>query len=574
MRDATSIRNELATAVSRYEDGDVVAVASWIGILEGWKRALPLEQRAPVESLTARIRQTLKAGEIDGIAEWVGAELERLIDTAPAAGPEAKPASEDLWTQHGASFVAEARNRLARAQELVLFLEENTEPESLAELFRVFHTIKGEAGFLHRNDISGIAHSTEELLDALRSGNREWDSATADLVLQGIDNLKLALNGRDQATTREEILRVPASKIDALISQIGELLTAQESDGGVQSTTVKKLGRALQQSALRLRTEPLADMMNRLKRGARDLARTLGKQVNVVLSGQSLELDRSLIASLEEPLMHLVRNSLDHGLEPEEARATAGKSSQGRLTIEALRQGNQIVISVSDDGRGLDARRIWARAVENGLVSGALPSDLGLVYALIFRPGFSTAESLSEVSGRGVGMDIVSSSVKAARGQLDVSTHSGRGTRVAMTFPLSTAVLDALVVALGDRKFLIPVHSVLESLKIDSAQLTTLATGGRVFSLRGQPLEVFSLRLALGEPDASPTWGVVTQNSQGDRQIFLVDQVESKKEVVIRTLGKLFRHLKGVSAVALLAGGSPALVLDVDQLVPLAKEAS
>lgn len=566
--------NELVVAVNTYEEGDVMAVSSWIGLLKKLEPSLPQALREKARSLSSLLKEALQKGNLDGLAETVGRELDTFSITQA-------PVTDDLWAQHGPAFLSETRNRLARAEEIALLLEENAEPELLGELFRVFHTVKGEAGFLHRDDLSVLAHRTEELLEQVRSGREPWNSQVADLVLKGVDSLKQALASVKEHTQRsqhrqEEVLRVPASKIDALISQIGELLIAQETEGADRSSAVKKLSRALQQSALRLRTEPLNDLMNRLKRGARDLAHALGKQLEVSLAGQELELDRTLIATLEEPLMHLIRNSIDHGLEPPAARLSVDKPVEGRLGIAAERRGNRIVISIGDDGRGLDARRIWAKALEKGLVSGEQPFDPRSIYELIFRPGFSTAEQLSEVSGRGVGMDIVASSVKAARGHLDVSTEPGRGTTVAMSFPLSTAVLDALVVGLDERRFLIPVHSVLESTKIDPLQLTRLASGACVFSLRGEPLEVFSLRRMLDQKNDQtvPSWGVVTQTSKGERQVLLVDRVEAKKEVVIRTLGRMFQNLQGVSAAAILARGVPALVLDVDQLVRLAREAS
>lgn len=578
---ASGVWDEFAASVNGYEEGDVLTVASWIGLLAQAEHEVPEDRRDEVKALAHRLREALRSGSLEGIASLVGTQLDRWSSAGTEPGP-----GGDFWEQHGPAFVAETRNRLARAEELTMRLEEVEDAELLGELFRVFHTIKGEAGFLHRDDLSALAHRTEELLDAVRSGTARWDGRTADSVLQGIDGLKRALgagaaaarNPQSQTmSAHQEILRVPASKIDALISQIGELLIAQESETGARSSAVRKLSRALQQSALRLRTEPLAELMNRLKRGARDLARNLGKPLEVSLAGGELELDRSLIASLEEPLMHLIRNALDHGLEPAETRTATGKPAEGALTIEAQRRGNRIVIAIGDDGKGLDAPRIWAKGVEKGLVSGPIPDDRRSVYELIFRPGFSTAERLSEVSGRGVGMDIVASSVKAARGHLNVSTRAGRGTRVEMTFPLSTAVLDALVVTLDERKFLLPVHSVLESLPVDLSSLTALADGGRVFSLRGEPLEVFSLRGILdrtGGAGSGVSWGVVTQTSRGDRQIILVDQVEAKKEVVIRSLGRLFKNLQGVSAAAVLAGGTPALVLDIDQVVRLARVAS
>ena len=558
----------LVSSLHDYEEGDFLTAATWIPLLGQLESQVPEARRESVRGLSRQLSQALQDGALEGLADWLGRELETLAPAHPAP-------KDDLWEQHGPMFVSETRNRLVRAEEITLLLETSEDPELVGELFRVFHTIKGEAGFLHRDDLSALAHRTEELLESLRSGSLAWSGTVADRVLGGIDDLNRALGLRGQKTDHpsEEVLRVPASKIDALISQIGELLIAHEDETSNRFASVRKLGRALQQSALRLRTEPLGDLMVRLKRGARDLARDLGKQVEVSLSGMDLELDRTLIAVLEEPLMHLIRNALDHGLESAPDRTVAGKVPEGRLSIDAQRRGNQIVISIGDDGRGLNTQKIWKKGLEKGLVSGDPPADARIVHELIFRPGFSTADQLSEVSGRGVGMDIVASSVRSARGQLEVLSRPGAGTRVAMTFPLSTAVLDALIVSLGKRKFLLPVHSVLESMTVRESDLTTLASGAQILSLRGDPLEVFSLRRILDRraDTAPPPWGVVTETSKGERQVLLVDQVDGKKEAVIRSLGKLFQRLQGVSAATVLAGGVPALVLDVDQLVQLAR---
>jgi len=446
--------DELIGSANRYEEGDVMAVASWIRLLGDLAADGTPERAETFGRLAADLKQALQSGALEGLDRLVGAALDGLDQRGPRA-------PTDLWTQHGPAFVSETRNRLARAEEIVLLLDDKVDAELVGELFRLFHTVKREAGFLNRDDLSTLAHRTEELLEPIRSGKARWDAPVADRVLAGIDELKGALGGsRTHRTAQaDDVLRVPASKIDALISQIGELLIAQESAGDVGATAVKKLGRALQKSAMYLRTEPLTDLMNRLKRGARDLGKSLGKPLEVVLVGQELELDRTLISRLEEPLMHLIRNAIDHGLEAPERRRGLGKAPEGKLTLQAERRGNRIAIKFGDDGRGLDAEKIWKKGVERGLVAGARPLDTQGIYPLIFEAGFSTAEQLSEVSGRGVGMDIVLSSVRSARGRIDLETEAGTGTTVVMTFPLSTAVLDALVVKLDDQRFLLPVDS-------------------------------------------------------------------------------------------------------------------
>ncbi len=556
-----TILETLAKSIVRHTEGDILEMAEWVTLLE--RIGAGHADRKPLaDELAELVRNAIREGAGEDFLE----RLSRGLDELSIPAPSRQEPEEALWIQHGPAFISDTRNRLTRAQELVLAAETDPNAEHIGELFRIFHTIKGEAGFLHRPDLASITHGIEELLDGIRSRRAEWDGQTAGRLLAGIDALTAALVPQETVTRADEVLRIPAVKIDSLVSQVGELLVALESESGEPSPTVRKLSKGLQQSALRLRTEPLHDLFSRLRRGGRDLSVALAKPVEIALAGEALELDRNLISLLEEPMMHLIRNALDHGLERPEQRAETGKPPQGLLTLEASRRGNRIQIVVSDDGKGLDTDRIWTKAVERGLVSGPRPDD-GTVNALIFRAGFSTAETLTQVSGRGVGMEIVASVVRSARGEIDVRSQPGRGTRVVLSFPLSTAVLDVLVVRLDRRRFVIPVQSVRESLRLEAARLRTVSPDQKVFSLRGEALPVLSLRQALGEPEtADGGWGVVLE-TEGGRHLLLVDEVEAKKEVVIRSLGPQFQHLKGVSAATVLAGGALALVLDADQLV-------
>lgn len=568
----------LTKAIVHFEDGDVMRLANWIGLLEELRREVAEAHLPLVEELTTLVRMTIREGTPDGF-------IETLAQGLDAISRGQSQVDDALWLQHGPTFVSDARSRLARAQELILGLEEGTNPQAIAELFRIVHTLKGEAGFLHQTELAARSHRLEELLDSLRSGRANLDAVTIDHLLGGVDELASSLapppseesprnEGHREAAqtpTVEEILRIPAGKIDSLISLVGELLVALDSEANAPSPQVKKLSRGLQQSALRLRTEPLKDLLGRTKRGARDLARDLGKSVDIQVSGGDLELDRNLISLLEEPLMHLIRNALDHGLEPEDQRIASGKTPQGTLGLAAQRRGNQIRLTVWDDGRGLDPDRIWTKAQERGLVTGERPQDLGQVYALIFQPGFSTAEALTQVSGRGVGMDIVSSVVGANRGRVELHSEVTKGTTVTLCFPLSTAVLEGLVVRLGPRRFLLPVTAAIETIQVAQASVRSVGQGTWVYLLRGTTLPVLWLQTILDNLPASsvPTWGVVVESTDSGRFLLLVDEVESKKEVVIRSLGTQFQHLKGISAATVLAGGTLALVLDVDQLVQL-----
>jgi chemotaxis protein histidine kinase CheA len=538
--------------------------------LRRWRRHAPCELDLPFGGIAIG---AIREGSLEGFVETLSAGLDEL---ARGETTETVEAEDALWIEHGPAFVAEAKNRLARAQELVLGLENGAEADAVAELFRIVHTIKGEAAFLHQTELMNRAHRLEGRLDELRSGTLTLEAGVIDQLLAGVDALNAALAPasaspvaptpenkvvhRESRPDQAEILRIPANKIDALVALVSELLVALESEAGEPSVPVKKLSRGLQQAALRLRTEPLKDLLGRIKRGVRDLSKSLDKPVEVVITGEELELDRNLIANLEEPLMHLVRNSMDHGIEAPDERLRAGKPRTATLRLAAQRRGNRIWLTVGDDGRGLDTDKIWTKALEKGLVTGEQPDDDALVHGLIFQPGFSTAETLTQVSGRGVGMDIVSSVVKANRGRVDLKSRPGLGTDTTMVFPLSTAVHEGLVVRSGAKRYVVPVNSAVETLRVDPGSLRTVAPGSRIFSLRGEALPVVSLDEALtGSGSLDATWGVVVETVDSGRHLLLVDEVEAKKEVVIRSLGSRFQHLRGVSAVTILAGGALAV---------------
>lgn len=565
MTNEPSLWNELAQAILAFEDGDVVAVSGWITLLDQAKKGADTALGGRIDEFAQWLRDSLLSGMPPGFQDEAGA---RLDDLQRVPSPPGDPLAE-----HGPAFVAEAQNRIARAQELILGLEQSRDPMALDELFRIAHTIKGEAGFLHLEALVDRTHTLENLLDGLRVGTRVWSPSTGDALLAGFDDIaallpRLPTTAGEKSSDQREVLRIPAEKIDALVAMVGELLVAMESGKAESTSLIRKLGRGLQQGALRLRTEPLRGLFGRLRRGGRDLSRDLGKPIDFQVAGEDLELDRNLIANLEEPLLHLLRNALDHGIESEATRLQAGKPAVGLVSLRALRKGNQISIVLSDDGAGLNPERIWAKACQKGLASGPMP-DRDAVLALVFRPGFSTADTLTAVSGRGVGMDVVATMARDNRGRVKLESEVGKGTSVVLTFPLSTAVMEGIVVRSGRQRYLVPIHSVEETLYLKPDAHGEVTSGNRIYSLRGAPLPVHLLEELLhpgrSVPGEVPSWGMVVAGAQG-RSLVLVDEVESQREAVIRSLGPGFQHLKGIPAATILAGGGLALVLDLDRL--------
>lgn len=373
-------------------------------------------------------------------------------------------------------------------------------------------------------------------------------------------------------------VRVRADKLDELITLVGELVIAgagtrllalRSADGEmIESTsTMERLVEEVRDGALKLRMIPIAETFGRFKRVARDLGRELGKEVELVLSGTETEVDKSMAERIGDPLMHLVRNALDHGIEPPQERARVGKPAAGRLFMNAYHDSGSIVIEVGDDGRGLDRDRILDRAVERGLVARDQVLDDAEILDLIMQPGFSTAEEVTDVSGRGVGMDVVRRNVEALRGAVTLQSSPGSGTTVSIRLPLTLAIIDGFLVGVGGSVYVIPLDAVVECMELSSEDRKALGARGYM-NLRGEVLPLLRLRDAFGaEGEAGKRENVVVVSHAGRRAGFVVDALKGEFQTVIKSLGKLFERLSGVSGSTILGNGDVALILDVQELV-------
>ncbi|OON41506.1 chemotaxis protein CheA [Izhakiella australiensis] len=383
-------------------------------------------------------------------------------------------------------------------------------------------------------------------------------------------------------------IRVAVEKVDQLINLVGELvitqsMLAQRSDlldpvqhGDLLNSMgqLERNARDLQESVMSIRMMPMEYVFSRFPRLVRDLASKLGKEVELTLLGSSTELDKSLIERIIDPLTHLVRNSLDHGIELPEKRSAEGKSASGNLTLSAEHQGGNICIEVVDDGAGLNRERILAKALSSGLpVHDGMSDDE--VNMLIFAPGFSTAEQVTDVSGRGVGMDVVKRNILEMGGHVEIASKQGKGTTIRILLPLTLAILDGMSVRVADEVFILPLNAVMESLQPRTEELKALAGGERVLEVRGEYLplvELWNVFDVSGAKEEATQGIVVILQSAGKRYALLVDQLIGQHQVVVKNLESNYRKVPGISAATILGDGSVALIVDVSALQSLNRE--
>ncbi|MFP5307230.1 MAG: chemotaxis protein CheA [Gammaproteobacteria bacterium] len=423
-------------------------------------------------------------------------------------------------------------------------------------------------------------------------GTREDAGAPAQQSPSSGPQLKVVAGGRAEPlverraaprSTESGSIRVATEKIDALINLVGELVITeamlQQLAATLDPMTNEKLlaglslldrnTRQLQEAVMSTRMLPVDFVFSRFPCVVRDLAARLGKQVRLQTVGESTELDKSVIERIADPLTHLVRNAIDHGIESPAERRAAGKDETGTIRLSAAHQGGHIVIEVSDDGRGLDRARILAKAQERGLPAPESMSDEE-VWRLIFAPGFSTAETVTDVSGRGVGMDVVKKNVDALSGSIDVVSAYGHGSRITVRLPLTLAILDGMSVRVGGEVLIVPLSSVVESLQPLPEQVKTVANQGRVVRVRNEYVPLLALHELLGLKAAvrEPHRGIlVIVEAEGRKLAMLVDELVGQQQVVIKSLETNYRRVPCMSGATILGDGRVALILDVTELV-------
>ena len=603
---------------------------------------------------------------------------------AAAAPPEAPPepmegeafADEDEELLTG--FVTEALEHLQSIEVNILLLEDTPDDqETLAAVFRPFHTIKGVSGFLNLQDINHLAHALENLLDQARSGRLVVAGEAIDVILAGVDQLRQmimeaqaafedkrprrafftgALEERIEAVLggqpaspaaapprlgevlvekglvapeaveealaeqRErpdralgEILltqgaagpaevaeglkaqramsqgarqmqaqevKIDTIKLDNLLDMVGELVIAQSmvaANPKVQSINDRKLSAdlsqlarittELQKSTMAMRMVPIKQTFQKMVRVVRDTAKKQGKAVRLVLEGETTEIDRNMVEKFYEPLVHMVRNSVDHGIESAGERLATGKPEEGAVTLAAYHKGGNVCIEIRDDGKGLNRDKIVAKAMERGLIG----SDEGLsdeeAFHLIFEPGFSTAEVITDISGRGVGMDVVKRTMEELRGKIEIRSLEGQGTTFTIALPLTLAIIDGMVVEAASERFILPTVAVVESLRPRREEYSTVQGRGEMIMIRGSLLPLIRLHQVVGDGRERPEpWDtlVVVVEHHGQRRCLLVDRLIGRQEVVIKSLGESLKGVKVVAGGAIMGDGRVGLILDVE----------
>ena len=540
-------------------------------------------------------------------------------------------------------FIADATDHLGTIEATILKLEKAPSDLKLVnDIFRPFHTVKGNAGVLGIASIEEFAHKIETLLDLARSGKHSIGPAEIDLVLKTVDLLKLIIeelparaagkpvtdttarrlelmarvdeliagatpppsnkagfttppppsaNGdieRPRATSvrdEQSTVKVDTKKLDNLVDMVGELVIAQAilaEDPAITGASddrltrrlahVRRITSDLQRDTMAMRMVPIRQTFQKMARLARDLARKFEKPCSLSLTGEETELDRKVVEHLTDPLMHMVRNAIDHGIESLSERTAAGKPPMAELRLKAFHRAGFIVFEITDDGAGLDTERILAKGRSLGLVPNGVDLDPADVHQLIFQPGFSTASQVTELSGRGVGMDVVRRNIEALRGRIDIQTERGKGTTFAIQLPLTLAIVDGILLGVGADRFVIPTFAVQESFRPLPTQVQTMQGQVCMVQVRDRlyPLlhigEVFNIS---GARKRISEGTVVLCHESGRVVALAVDELLGKQEVVIKSLGEMFKNIRGIAGGAILGDGRIGLILDTGGLLSL-----
>jgi len=522
------------------------------------------------------------------------------------------------------TFLAEAAEHLRGIEQALVTLESRPkDAATLQEIFRSVHSLKGDARMVGFAAIADFAHNVEDLLDGMRLGEIQVHGELISVLLRAVDVLRELLTGAaagqdvipagleatlaaiaaartravdtaaptpetplhsDSAPQAEaRTLRVDVAKLDRMLNLTGEIAIARGRVAQMLTGLPHEFGRDileahleadrlqldLQEQVTKARMVPVGPFFRQYGRTVRDVARAHDKSVRLEIEGEDVEVDTRVVERLRDPLTHMIRNAIDHGIETPDLRAALGKTPEGCLTLRAAHDGGQIVIEVRDDGAGFNRQRIAERARDTGLAGQPeLLSDSDLL-RLVFTPGFSTAETVTDLSGRGVGMDVVRRNIDALRGTIDITSAEGEGTVITVRLPLTLAIIDGFGVGVGGETYVLPLDCVLECLALPRDRHEDGAGNG-VINVRGEPLPYVRLRDRFGAPDgdtAPAREHVVVVQYGGGRAGLAVDALYGERQAVIKTLGSTLDTVPGLAGSTILGDGRVALILDVPALL-------
>ncbi len=423
-----------------------------------------------------------------------------------------------------------------------------------------------------------------------KTEGRKFGEAAIDEGMASPRDVSKALREQRHAMETAQSVRIDTRKLDNLVDMVGELVIAQSmvlqnpdvqkiNDQKLQKDCVqlKRITAEIQRISMSMRMVPIKNTFQKMIRLVRDLSKKSGKETVLTMNGEDTEIDRNMVEEIYEPLVHMIRNSVDHGIETPEERARLGKDPAGTIKISAEQKGGNIVIDIEDDGKGLDARKIRQKAIERGILSEAEQPDDKATYDLIFHPGFSTKDKVTEVSGRGVGMDVVKKCVERLRGKIETSSTLGKGTSFEMKLPLTMAIIDGMIIQIGAERYIVPTIALKESLRVSREAYFTVQGKGELVKVRDTLMPLIRLHSYFNEePRHRDPWDALLLVVTEGRNSYCLqaDEIVGRQEVVIKSLGSLFEQLPGISGGAILGDGKIALIIDVKGIISLYEESS
>lgn len=528
-------------------------------------------------------------------------------------------------------FLIEAKEYIDELEVFILELEKKPrDKEIINRIFRPFHTIKGVTGFLGLKKLNLISHEAESLLDQARNAKIQITSKVIQCILAAIDAIKYIVTelgsdtkeekisdadldklinvlksaaimgdsttndepefqwdkptenqGRSDKKSTDDSVRVKTEKLDFLIDMVGELVinfNLIKQDKNITAITnhdfskkISQLYRVvseLQKASMSLRMIPIGNTFQKMNRVIRDYSTQHKKPITLVLRGEETEIDRNIVDSLYDPLVHMIRNSCDHGIESEEERLKSNKPTQGTIQLYAYHKGNSLIIEICDDGKGLNKEAIIKKARERGFAVSDIISDEE-IYSYIFQPGFSTAEVVTNVSGRGVGMDIVSQTIRTLNGEIKVKSEAGVGSTFQIILPLTLAIIDGMLIRSGNELYIIPIVNVIRSLKPNEEQLNLVLGKGESVRIEDKLYPIVRLSKSFSSKNEERKLGdclLILIQSHKEEFVLAVDELVGIQDVVVKNLGIQFKDLKGVSGATILGDGTVGLILDVNSL--------